>query len=326
MTSRERVRRVLRRELPDRLPFNFWMDRDRMAELDRRLGADFRVTHYGADVVETFHGISFFPDFARNAVNKNDGKTSWRVKFPVENAAALVGAAYPDPDTPAFYAGIRADREKHPACALFAMVVTPLDILFDQIGMEQLFYDMTDSPEFLEEALERIARVLLSAVEHIAACDVDAIYFAGDICSSRGALMSESMLRRFCFGPLRKLIDRAHTLGLPVLYHTDGYVMDLLPLFAEYGIDGINPLQASAGNDPAAFARACASQLLVYGGIDNCFIIPDGTVSEVRSHIRHLFETLGQNGGLIASSHDIPSYCPMENLEAMVDEIRRRVY
>lgn len=32
MTSRERVQKVLSGQLPDRLPFNFWMDRDRVAE------------------------------------------------------------------------------------------------------------------------------------------------------------------------------------------------------------------------------------------------------------------------------------------------------
>jgi uroporphyrinogen decarboxylase len=139
-------------------------------------------------------------------------------------------------------------------------------------------------------------------------------------------MMSPAMLRRFCFEPIRKLINRAHELGLPVLYHTDGHVMNILPLIVEYGFDGINPLQASAGNDPEIFARDYADRLIVYGGLDNCVIIPNGTAAQVRAHVRHLFETLGRHGGLIASSHDIPFHVPMENLEAMVDEIKRCVY
>ena len=51
MTSRERVERAIRFEKPDRVPFNFWMDRRRMTELDARYGADFRPRHYGADIV-----------------------------------------------------------------------------------------------------------------------------------------------------------------------------------------------------------------------------------------------------------------------------------
>ena len=64
----------------------------------------------------------------------------------------------------------------------------------------------------------------------------------------------------------------------------------------------------------------------LWGGIDNCFTIPNGTVEEVRQHIRENFRLLGKNGRYIASSHDIPEQVPMENIEAMVDELKRCVY
>lgn len=54
MTSRERVNLVLENHIPDRLPFNFWMDRPLMAQLDIKLGENFRISYYDADVIETF--------------------------------------------------------------------------------------------------------------------------------------------------------------------------------------------------------------------------------------------------------------------------------
>lgn len=326
MTSRERVRAVLDNRNPDRLPFNFWMDRDRMAALDRALGQNFRVSHYGADVIETFPNIRFFPEFAHNAVRHTDAKTSWTMKYPVASVALLENAACPDADNPKCYEGIRADRAKYPDKALFALVTTPLEILFGQIGMEQLFYDIADYDDLLDTVLERIARVLLRAVDHIADCDVDVLYLAGDICSTRGELMSGGMLRRFCFRPLEAIIARAHERGLKVFFHTDGHVMNILPLFVAYGFDGINPLQHNAGNSCETFTAQYGDRLMLYGGIDNCFIVPDGSPAQVRAHIRQLFGTAGKNGRLIASSHDIPSHVPMENLDAMVDEIKRCVY
>ena len=326
MTSRERVRTVLDGRAPDRLPFNFWMDRDKMEALDKELGENFRVNHYGADVIETFLWFKFFPAFAKNAVYEYDEKTRWTKKFPVESLELLENAACPDPDDPGCYEGIRRDRARYPDKALFALMVTPLEILFDQIGMEQLFYDLSDFDELADSMLERISQVLCRAVDHIAACDVDVLYLAGDICSTQGAIMSEDMLRRFCFDPIKKIIDRAHGHGLKVFFHTDGHVMRILPLFVEYGLDGINPLQHSAGNDLEKFAAQYGDKLMLYGGIDNCFIVPDGTPEQVRAHIRALFEAVGKNGRLIASSHDIPSHVPMENLEAMIDEIKYCVY
>jgi uroporphyrinogen decarboxylase len=313
---------VLNRQTPDRLPFNFWMDRSIMAELDRKFGENFRVTHYGADVIETFPAIPFFAEFAANVEYKVDERTTWVMRHPAESIVQLKNSPMPDADDPACYACIKADRKKYPDKALFALVPTPLEILFGQVGMEQLFYDIADYDDLMDEILEDISQTQLKAVDHIADCDMDVLYLAGDICSTKSELLSCDMLRRFCFEPLHKLVKRAHQRGLKVFFHTDGHVMNILPLFVEFGIDGINPFQVSAGNSFETLRDEYGGKLMLYGGIDNCFIIPGGTVEDVRAHIRHLFETLGQTGGLIASSHDIPSHVPLENLDAMVEAIK----
>ena len=326
MTSRERVRLVLENKVPDRLPFNFWMDRDKMVELDAELGENFRVSHYDADVIETFTGLSFFRQLAGNAQYVDDGKTRWMLRYPAGGVLELLDADLPDADDQSLYDGIRDDRRKYPDKALFALIASPLEILLDNVGMERLFCDMIEEPEAVGHMCARLSDVLYKAVAHIAACDVDVLYLAGDICSTRGELMSSDMLRRYCFDPMRPLVRAAHEHGLKVFYHTDGHVMNILPLFVEYGFDGINPLQASAGNDVRTFVRLYGDKLMVYGALDNCFIIPDGSESDVRLHVRERFEALGRNGRYIASSHDIPSYAPSGNVDAMVDEVKRCIY
>jgi len=326
MTSRERVQCVLNNQKPDRLPFNFWMDRDLMAELDQKYGENFRVSYYGADVIETFPNLPFFAEFDENAISIDDGKTTWTQKYPVENVTLLKNADYFDPHNTELYQYIKNDRAKYPDKALFALMITPLEVLFNHVGMEQLFYDMADYDDIMELVCQKISEIQLSAVDHIIDCDVDAIYLAGDICSTKGELMSEESLRRFCFEPVKKLVDRAHERGVKVFFHTDGYVMNILPLFVEYGIDGINPLQYGANNSIELFAEEYGSKLMLYGGMDNCFIIPDATACDVKNHIEYLFKTLGKNGRFIASSHDIPSKVPLENIDMMVKTIKSCVY
>ena len=326
ITSRERVRAVVNNRVPDRVPFNFWMDRDLMAELDVKYGENFRVCYYDADVIESFLLFEFFPEAAKNAEYKNDGKTIWTVHYPARSVTELKDASYPDPDCPDNYRLLREDRAKYPDKAIFAFMVTPLDILFAQMGMEQFFYDTAEEDELIDEIIDRISQIYIRALDHIVAIGCDVLYVLGDICSSKSQMMSNNMLRRFCFEPIKKIVNKAHELGLKVFYHTDGYVMDILPLFVEYGLDGINPFQISVGNDINIFMEEYASKLMIYGGIDNLFIIPNGTIDDVRAHIRYLFNTLGRNGRFIASSHDIPSYVPMANVDAMVDEIKKCRY
>ena len=134
-------------------------------------------------------------------------------------------------------------------------------------------------------------------------------------------MVSPRHLREFLFDYVKEVVEVAHAAGKKVFYHSDGLLLDILDVYIEYGIDGCNPLEPRY-NDAREFVRRTDGKLMLYGGLDNCDIIPNGTVDQVREHVRSQFDILGWQGRLIFSSHDIPSYCPLDNLDAMVDEIK----
>lgn len=323
MTSRERVRRVLHGELPDRLPFNFWMDRDMMAEYDRKWGADFRLTHYRVDVIEAFGIPDWWSGVPRKTID--DGKTSWQVEPMIDDILKALDLALPDPNNPALLSDIEAKRAAHPDKAIFSLMLAPLDIIEPLRLGEHLFMDLIDYPDVIHELMRRVSKVLTAATRRVCATDIDVLYLAGDICGKNGALISPSYLREFVFDYMREAIDIAHEAGKKVFYHTDGYVLDILDIFMDYGIDGINPLEPRY-NDAREFARRTNGKLMLYGGGDNCIIIPNGSVDDVRAHVRDQFDALGREGRWIFSTHDIPSGCPLENLDAMVETVKSMRY
>lgn len=325
MNSRERIHFVMENKIPDRLPFNFWMDRPLMADLDKRFGDNFRINHYGADVIETFPLVPWFPEVADKWVMKSDEKTIWLVKHPFETVDDFKGVSIPDMDDENIYVQIKADREKYPDKALFALIGHPMELLVNHFGFENFFLALFDGEDEILDLLNKISAAQVKLVENCVKCDVDVIYLAGDICTTRSEIMSPEMLEKFCFTFMKPVIDKAHELGKKVFLHTDGNVMNILPLFVKYEIDGINPLQSNC-NDKQYFSDNFGDKLIVYGGIDNCFTIPNGTTEEVRQHIRDNFRILGKNGRYIASSHDIPGYVPLENVDAMVDELKKCIY
>ena len=323
ITSRERVRRVLDGQLPDRLPFNFWMDRDQMAGYDEQWGHDFRVTHYGVDVIEAFIGLPFWAGLEAKTIN--DGKTVWQTEPLVKSMADAVGLAMPDPTDPNIYSDIRTKRVANPDKAIFAMMPAPLGILEPLRMAENLFTDLYASADDIHRILERIKPVLIEAARRVCAMDIDVLYLAADLCSRDGAMVSPKQLREFHFDYMKEVIDIAHEAGKKVFYHSDGLILPILDIYVEYGIDGCNPLEPRY-NDAQEFVERFGGKLMLYGGGDNCNIIPDGTVDEVREHVRSRFEILGRNGRFIFSTHDIPSHCPRENLDAMVETIKECGY
>ncbi len=323
LTSRQRIGRVLAGGKPDRVPFNFWMDRDAMAGYDRRWGADFRLTHFDVDVIEAFAFLGWWPGLSARHVE--DAKTSWQIEPLVDSMHRALQIPMPDPADPNLLGDIRTKRSAHPDKAIFALFLAPLDILAPLRLAENLYLNLYDCPDQVHALLGRMKPILAEAARRVCREDIDVLYLAGDLCSRDGPMISPAHLREFVFDYLREVIDIAHAAGKKVFYHTDGFVLPMLDIFMEYGIDGINPLEPRY-NDPAQFVAKTAGRLMLYGGLDNCVAIPDGTPASVRDHVRRQFEILGKEGRLIFSTHDIPSHCPLENIEAMADAIRECRY
>lgn len=314
MTSRERVQCVLQGGIPDRVPYNFWMDRDKMAEYDKEWGHDFRIIHYGTDVVESFVSLPWWAGVPVERID--DGMTLWQVKPMLDSIQDAVDLPMPDPADPGVYADIIAKREQYPDKALFPLLLAPLDILHP-LRLSDLYTDLLDYPEVIHAILEKARPILIEAARRACELDIDILYLAGDFCGRDGALVSPKHLREFLFGYVKEVIDITHERGKKVFYHSDGYLLDILNLYIEAGIDGCNPLEPRY-NDAREFMRRSDGKLMLYGGLDNCNIIPNGSVDDIREHVRSQFEILGRQGRLIFSSHDIPGYCPRANLDVMV--------
>lgn len=310
---------VLDGKLPDRVPFNFWMDRDRMAELDAKWGADFRLTHYDADVIEAFPLINWYPGLSPKVYF--DGKTSWQLEPMIDSIQKALDLPLPDPTEPAIYADILDKRSRYPHKSIFVLLGAGLALLEPLRLPQNLFLDIHDFPSTIHKTLRRYQPVVLELARRICQLDIDVLYIAHDVCGRNGPLLSPKHLREFHFDYIKELVDITHEMGKKVLYHTDGRVMEILDIFIEYGFDGINPLEFRY-NDLPAFREKVGERLVVYGGLDNSNIIPNGTVEDVKRHVYEVFHILGAKGRLIFSTHDIPGYCPLENLDAMVEAIK----
>ncbi|HEY63867.1 MAG TPA: hypothetical protein G4O02_04795 [Caldilineae bacterium] len=316
-SSRDRVRAALSHERPDRVPFNFWMDRRLMARYAARYGEYFRITHFGADVLESFPGWMW----PAGPTIERDG-TVWHVAPLVQSLAEVLDLPVPDPTDDAVYDPIRADRARFPDVAIFVDVVGPLTILHGMRLYQNLFLDIYDSPEVLEQIIRRWASIYAALVERLVRLDIDAIYLMDDIAGRDGLMLSREHIRQTVFACFAEPIAIAHAAGLPVLFHSDGDLTAILDDLVELGFDAVNPLEPPL-NDLDAFRARYRGQLAVYGGLDTYGVIPNGTPADVRRHVLRTFETLGPSGGLILSTHDIPIHTPEANIEAMVETIRQ---
>jgi hypothetical protein len=316
MDSRERVQSVLAGEKPDRVPFNFWMDRRLMAQYARRYGGPyFRVTHFGADVIETFPLL----DWPRGPCVDHEG-TEWQTGPLIHDWSEADGLRMPDTSMDCIWDIIHRDLTAFPDKAVFLDVITPWGIAAGIRTYELMMTDMVLHPEAVKRLLGRLERVYVPVVERACRMGITALYLMEDIASTQGLMFAPEMIREFCIDYVRSLVEIARSYGIPVVWHTDGKAMDACELFVELGVAAVNPLQPHL-NDLGAFRQRYNGRLALYGGLDNCYVIPNGGPEDVRRHVIDTFDRVGRGGGLIFSTHDIPIGTPEENVTTMVRAI-----
>ena len=322
MDSKTRVLMSLSREKPDKVPFNFWMDRSLMSQYEEEIGhRHWRVTHYGADVIESFHGL----EFPVGPTVEQDG-TVWISKPYFDSWDQIDDIPMPNPNEEKVYRLISADLEEFSDKAVLLNIITPWGVIANMRTYENKYIDMYERPEEFKQLSRKIGQLMNVVVERACSMGVTAVYIQEDLATTKSLAMSLEMIDEFCLDYARDFVQIARSYNKPVLFHSDGMILDLIEPLLKLGACAINPLQHNI-IDPGEFKRRFGSKMAVYGGLDNCFIIPQGTPEQIRSHVYDVFDKLGHpDGGLIMSTHDIPLGTSRENVEAMVAAIRECVY
>lgn len=317
MDSKTRVLMAMAHKKPDRVPFNFWMDRRLMAEYEKKIGhRHWRVTHYGADVIESFHLL----EFPQGPTEEKDG-TVWHTGPLFHDWNEIDSLALPDPKDEKVYSLLKADLDEFPDKAVLLNIITPWGVMAEMRTYELIYMDMYEYVAQFKRLSKRISDIMKTVVERACKMGVTAVYIQEDLATSKGLSMSPSMINEFCLDYAKEFVDIAKSYDKPVLFHSDGAVLGLIEPLLDFGADAINPLQPNVV-DAKEFKEKYNNRIAVYGGLDNCFIIPEGTPKQIRRHVFDTFEILGKpDGSLIFSTHDIPYETPVENVEALVSAI-----
>jgi uroporphyrinogen decarboxylase len=196
-------------------------------------------------------------------------------------------------------------------------------------GMEMAMLDMAERPGLADTLLGRCADFAVDLSE--AAFDrfpVDWLWTGDDVAGQKNLMMSRQTWRNLIQPHLQRVVDVGKAKGLPVAYHCCGALRPIIGDLVEMGIGILNPVQCNCpGMDPLDLKREFGSDLTFMGGVDTQWLLPHGTVDDVRRETARLLEGMTADGGgyILAASHTIPPETPDDNIFAMYHEagIRR---
>ncbi len=189
------------------------------------------------------------------------------------------------------------------------------------MSYEGLSFALFDDPALVQAVTDKVGDLLFSFYQHLLDLDhVIAIFQGDDMGFRTGTLVSPADLRKYFLPWLTKLAALTHEKKRPFFLHSCGNLATIYDeLIDQVKIDGkhsFEDLIMPADN----FQQIYGGKIAVLGGVD-INILAKGTTDDVRQRTRYLIETCGSRQRYaIGSGNSIPSYIPVENYLAMIDE------
>jgi uroporphyrinogen decarboxylase len=356
MNSRDRVRKTLAHEKPDRPPADGFFRAEVWATMRAHfgtndddqimdaLGFDFRRAvlepsdAFAATAVPAIVSVPvgagtrnlvralpngvFEDDRGLHRVIDSQQKYYHYVSPPLEHADMLNIYGFPDPDLPERYAHLQQQVQRYKD--RYMIQIETGNIFRDAWelrGFERFLLDMHDDPAFVARLLDRITEHKIAEVKQMIEHGADIIQMAGDVAAEKQMMISPKWWRAEIKPRLAQVIAATRRPNVYYYFHSDGAMQPVIPDLIEIGFDIVDPLQPEC-MDLIALKRAYGSRITFHSTLSSQHTLPFGTVEEVRAEVRTRKRDLGQDGGLIlAPSNVVQHDVPLENLLALYDEI-----
>jgi len=144
------------------------------------------------------------------------------------------------------------------------------------------------------------------------------VLIACDIAHKEGPLISPRFMAEHYFPRVQRIVEAYHEHEMKVFYHSEGNLWPVMDDLLTTGIDGLNPCEPHSHMDVEAI-RAKHPKLVLWGGVDNAYLLVNGAPEDVRQQVEALKQIGRQGGLLIGSTGQIHPACKLENLIAMIE-------
>lgn len=314
MDARERVKRTIYFEKPDRVPMLYFnSEKEKTDILLIRVGENF----LGPNQDESEWGFVWERMDATMGQPKAAVLTDWSMldtfRAPVIDPAKRFAHVEPEKKQ---YGG----KDKY---ILANMELTGFTIMTMVRGFSELIEDMVFNPEQVNQLADIIFGFEMELMPHLVEQGFDGVAFFDDWGMQTNLMISPQMWREFFLWRYQKQFTEAHRLGLDVYFHSCGYIYPIIQDLIDAGVDMLNLSQPNLYNIENIGKE--------FGG-QVCFVLPvsyqttsiSGTKADIFAAVEEYMKYLGSfDGGLIGYIEQYESIgLSQENYQYCIDAFR----
>jgi len=195
------------------------------------------------------------------------------------------------------------------------------ELMHPVCGHEHMLMGMAADPEWVSDMTNTFADLLIG-LQEILFEEVglpDGIWYYEDMGFKQRPFMSPQMYREMVQPAHKKTVAFAHSLNLPVVMHSCGFVEPLLPDMIEAGIDCLQVIEVKAGMDLLRIKKDFGHKIVLCGGIDARNLVSndlDRISKELEEKIPDVKDDFGY---ILHSDHSIPTTTNYQTYRFFVD-------
>lgn len=166
-------------------------------------------------------------------------------------------------------------------------------------GTQEALLSMLADRDSTREVYRRLGEWTADCVEAAVHAGADVIELSDDWGQQNTMLFSPDLWWDLVYPPTKQIVERARQLDTPVVIHSDGDVSLVLDGIRDLAVDGLHPVQESAGMNPVSVREALGPNVCIMGGLDTITALPVMNADEVAREVDRVFSLLKETGPFI---------------------------
>lgn len=349
MNGKERITRILNHEPVDRIGLfeHMWGDTEKDWRAQGHLKDDEIVDdHFGFDmqIFWTFNmkaDLDFVDEVieeTEETILKKDGNGAYlrthklhnatpeHVDFTVKDRAGWEQHIRPHllevDDRRIDFEGYRKAREQAKNAGRFFCWsgVNVFELMHPVCGHEYMLMGMALDPDWIKDMVDVFSTLVIKLQKRLFEVEgyPDGIWYYEDMGFKEKPFMSFGMYKDIIQPGHIKTIDYAHSINLPVIMHSCGFVEPLLPGMIEAGIDALQVIEIKAGMDLLKLYEQYGDEIAFIGGIDVRTLYSNDTDIIDKELNTKIPELLKKHAYVLHSDHSIPNTVDYESYRYFV--------
>lgn len=303
MTSRERIKKILEFKTPDRVGISDdftesaiqrWKNEGSLPkDISPQEHFDFDIRLFGFD--QDFH-IDSKNIISLERINK-----------------ASVGESIKN----------NYDRPNNDKKFLALSCMEPFEHIARIIGKEELLTMMAEEANKAANLIADSSEFTLSACQLLLdkGYRFDGAWLWGDLGYKKGLIFSTDYYNAFLFDLHKEFCDFFSKNDMPVIYHSDGNISELIPHLMGAGVRAIEPLESNTGMDLIGLKKEYGKDVILFGGVDESSFLD---MKKAEKEIKSKFKYLMKDGGYIYHADSpILNNINFENYKNVIELVKK---